>query len=277
MRAYYRLWKKGQLTLRVSMGVDLPDTTHMEDALQVWGVGSGFGDAWLRLDSISEDPYPLVTSAPEFMRVALLANKYGWRMSPHVDGDDSLNAALDAFEAADRVSSIKDKRWVLEHVQLATPDQMDRMTRLGVVVSAQYEAYSANLERTITAVGRTRAERQPPMRDLLDHHLIVCAGSDFLAGSVSIDNPFIPIYFYVTRKTMTGNVIGPEEKISRQEALRVATINYAYVTFEEKIKGSIEAGKLADVVAVPGDPVADIRQKEKVFFVMKDGKVYKRP
>ena len=253
MRTYFRLWQKGQLTLRVSMGLDLPDVAHVEDALRVWGVSSGFGDAWLRLDSISEDPYPLVTPARQFTEVALAANKYGWRMSPHVDGDDSLNAALDAFEAADRASSIKEKRWVLEHVPLATPEQMDWMVKLGVVISSQYAAYAANLGAATTAVGRTRAERQPPMRELLDHHLVVSAGSDFLGGADSLDNPFVPIYFYVTRKTRNGMVIGPEEKISRQEALRVSTINYAYTTFEEKLKGSIEPGKLADFLILSDD------------------------
>jgi predicted amidohydrolase YtcJ len=253
MRTYFRLWQKGQLTLRVSLGLDLPDAPHVEDALRAWGVGSGFGDTWLRLDSVSEDPYPLVTSAEQFREVALAANKYGWRMSPHVDGDDSLNAALDAFEAADRMSSIKEKRWVLEHVPLATPEQMERMVKLGVVVSSQYAAYAANLASATAAVGRMRAERQPPMRQLLDHRLVVSAGSDFLGGAGSLDNPFVPIYFYVTRKTRNGEVIGPEEKITRQEALRVSTINYAYTTFEEKVKGSIEPGKLADFVILSDD------------------------
>lgn len=253
MRTYFRLWQKRQLTLRVSMGMDLPDAAHAEDTLRVWGVGSGFGDAWLRLDSISEDPYPTVTPARQFTEVALAANKYGWRLSPHVDGDESLNAVLDAYEAADRASSIKEKRWVLEHVPLATPEQMDRMVKLGVVISSQYAAYAGNLGPATTAVGRARAERQPPMRELLDHHLVVSAGSDFLGGAGSLDNPFVPFYFYVTRQTRNGGVIGPEEKISRQEALRVSTINYAYTTFEEKLKGSIEPGKLADFLILSDD------------------------
>jgi predicted amidohydrolase YtcJ len=256
IRTYFRLWQKRQLTLRVSVGLDLPDVARAEETLRAWGVASGFGDTWLRMDSISEDPYPMVTPPAQFTEVALAANKFGWRLSPHVDGDDSLNAVLDAFEAADRASSIRDKRWVLEHVPLATPEQMDRMVRLGVVISSQYAAYGANLAPATAAVGRVRAERQPPMRELLDHHLVVCAGSDFLGGAGSLDNPFVPIYFYVTRKTRNGVVIGPEEKISREEALRVSTINYAYTTFEEKVKGSIEPGKLADFLVLSDDILA---------------------
>jgi len=103
------------------------------------------------------------------------------------------------------------------------------------------------------------------MREFLNRHVVVSAGSDFLAGPNSSDNPFIPIYFYVARKTRSGDVIGPEQKISREEALRISTINYAYTTFEEKLKGSIEPGKLADflilsddILSVPEEKIASL-------------------
>ena len=254
MRTYFRLWQKRQLTLRVSMGLDIPDVTRAEETLRTWGVGSGFGDSWLRFDSVSEDPYPMLVPPKQFAEAVLLAHRYGWRMSPHADGDDSLDAILDAYEAADRVSSIKDKRWVIEHVPLATPEQIRRMVRLGVVISSQYGAWGQNLAAVTASAGRERAERQPPVRDLLQAGLIVSAGSDFFGSTMNVpSNPFIPIYFYVTRRTRSGTVIGPEQKISREQALRVATINYAYTTFEEKLKGSIEPGKLADFLILSGD------------------------
>jgi len=254
MRTYFRLWQKQQLTLRVSMGLDIPDVTHAEETLRTWGVGSGFGDAWLRFDSVSEDPYPMLVSPKPFTEAVLLAQKYGWRMSPHADGDDSLDAILDAFEAADRVSSIKDKRWVIEHVPLATPEQIRRMVRLGVVISSQYGAWGQNLAGATAAVGRQRAERQPPVRELLDAGLVVSAGSDFFGSTMNVPNsPLLPIYFYVTRRTRSGTVVGPDQKISREQALRVSTVNYAYTTFEENLKGSIEPAKLADFVILSGD------------------------
>ena len=267
MRAYYRVWRKGKLTIRVSMGLDLPDVANIKQALNTWGVASDFGDTWLRLDSISEDPGPESEglTAKQFSEVAIEANRHGWRLAPHTVSDQDLAMALDAYEAADRDSSIREKRWVLEHIPFVTPSQMDRIAKLGVVVSAQYAAYNGNLDEAIRTVGRERAERQPPVRELLDHHLIVSTGSDYIGGAAETDNPLIPFYFYVTRKTKDGRVVGPEEKISREEALRVSTINYAYTTFEEKVKGSIEPGKLADflilsddVLTVPDDKILSI-------------------
>jgi hypothetical protein len=206
----------------------------------------------------------------------LLVNRYGWRPAPHLcdrgcgrpNEYESLDLALEAYEAADRESSIRDKRWVLEHIPTVQPGQMDRMARLGVVVSAQFQPFkwgSAEYERMVEKMGkRELAERQVPMRELLDHHLIVGTGSDS-HGRGQIDNPFVPIYFYVTRKTEDGRVLDPRQKISRQEALRVSTINNAYLTFEETVKGSIEAGKLADflilsqdILTVPEDKILSI-------------------
>ena len=106
----------------------------------------------------------------------------------------------------------------------------------------------------------------PPVRSLIDRGVIVSAGSDFQNGPSSSDNPFIPIYFYVTRKTSNGEVVDPSEKITRAEALRVSTYNYAYMTFEEKLKGSLEPGKLADflilsddILTVPEEKILSIR------------------
>jgi predicted amidohydrolase YtcJ len=261
MRAYFRLWKEGRLTVRTSVALDLPDPDRVEEALAGWGVGSGFGDAWLRLDTISEDPYPAapaqqggaIVDGRTFTAIALAANRYGWRLAPHIGDDEGQNMALDAYEAADRVGSIRDKRWVIEHAPFATPQQMDRMARLGVLVSASLGGYNANIPPTASPEERTRLERQTPMREFLDHKLIVSGGTDFLGGSGSLDNPFLPYYFYVTRKTRAGQVIGPHEKISREEALRVMTVNYAYTTFDEKLKGSIQPGMLADFLVLSGD------------------------
>ena len=168
-------------------------------------------------------------------------NRYGWRPAPHVNGAEALDLVLDGYEAADREKSIRGQRWVLEHATNIRTDQMERFARLGVVVAAQFQPYR----------GTQAAPGAVPMRDMLNHGLVVSAGSDW-PGATS--NPIIPFYFYVTRKTEDGTkVVGESQKLSRQEALRISTINNAHLTFEEKIKGSIEPDKLADFVILSGD------------------------
>ncbi len=274
MRAYWSLWREGKLTMRVSMGLLAApeDADKMEQILSPWGVGPGFGDHWLRLDCVAEfsvdgtansgaymrEPYvdapqgnvtaPRVT-AEKFRQAVLTMNRYGWRPSTHIQGDKALDLALDAYEAADRQSSIRDKRWIVEHAPMVHPDQMERMARLGILVSAQFQPYT-EADTMIRRWGKERAERAVPMRELLDHHLVVSTGSDWPAGT---NNPFVNIYFYVTRKTVDGKLAGAPQKISREEALRVSTINNAYMTYEEKVKGSIEAGKLADFLILSQD------------------------
>jgi predicted amidohydrolase YtcJ len=254
MRAYYRLWRQGKLTLRVGLGLMIVDPGDVEKSLSTWGLGVQFGDNWLRLDSISEEPHPNPgnklqgtdfdqATQDEYIKAMIAVNRYDWRPAPHVSDDGSLDLTLDAYEAADRDSSIHEKRWVVEHIPTVKPDQIERLEKLGVVVSAQFQPYNG---------GGAMPEWAVPMRDMLDHHLIVGAGSDS-HGLTQTDNPFVPFYFYVTRKTKDGKVIGLKEKISREEALRVSTINNAYLTFEEKVKGSIEPGKLADFVILNQD------------------------
>jgi predicted amidohydrolase YtcJ len=261
MRAYMRLRRKGALTLRVSMGLAVWDDIKIEEALAEWGLGPTFGDEWLRVDSIGEMLSPIAARSQVFTNVALTANRYGWRLSPGVHGGSrDLDVALDAFEAADRERTIVGRRWVLEHVPVATGAQLDRIARLGVVASVQYLGYAGGPS------DERDAGLAPPVRSLIDRGIIVSAGSDFQNGPTSSDNPFIPIYFYVTRKTSSGQIVDPSQKISRAEALRVSTYNYAYETFEEKLKGSIEPGKLADflilsddVLTVPEGKILSIR------------------
>ena len=261
MRAYVRLRRQGLLTLRVSMGLLVSDDIKIEEALAEWGLGPTFGDEWLRIDSIGEVPGPIPARSQVFTNVALTANRYGWRLSPGVHGGSrALDVALDAFEASDRERTIVGRRWVLEHVPVVTPTQLDRIARLGVVASVQYLGYAGDQS------DERDGSMAPPVRSLIDRGVIVSAGSDFQNGPASSDNPFIPIYFYVTRKTSSGQIVDPSQKISRAEALRVSTYNYAYTTFEERLKGSIESGKLADflilsddVLTVPEEKILSIR------------------
>ena len=287
MRAYWNLWKEKKLTMRVSMGLDVVSTNwdKLDDILKAWGVGPRVLETTLwqlpGVDSISEfavdstdgsmreaylnpaGEFGRTRITPDQMRqAAMTVNLYGWRLAPHTIGDHTLDFLLDAYAAADAESSIKNKRWVVEHVPFVQPDQMDRMAKLGVLVSANIQGYMGN-EGVVRNLGQARADHQAPMREMLDHHVIVGTGSDWPGDGP--DSMFVNMGFYVTRKTKDGNISGDAQKITREEALRIATNNNAYMTFEEDAKGSIEAGKLADflildkdIMTVPEDEIGSI-------------------
>jgi hypothetical protein len=291
MRAYFDLWREGKLTMRISMGLEVnpEDVDGLEALLRPWGVGTGFGDHWLRLDGIAEfnpgvywrdrsiGPDQPNLPIEKYRQAILLINRAGWRASPHIDGDRTLDLVLDAYEAADRERSIRDQRWIVEHIAMVHPDQMERMKRLGVAVSAQLQPYrgAANMVR---AWGRERAERAVPMREMLDHGLIVAGGTDWPGQNLS---PFANMYYYVTRNTLAAGRLGVAQKISRMEALRVETLNNAYLTREETIKGSIEPGKLADFVILSDDyltvPEEQIRSIQPLATYVGGRKLYARP
>lgn len=296
MRAYFELWRERALTMRTSMGLELNagEEDRLDEMIGPWGVGPGFGDEWLRIDGIAEynpgeqvrEPFADGTGTdvgelrlPEarFREAILQINRLGWRPAIHVSGDRTLDLVLDAYEAADRERSIRDRRWIVEHIPLVHPDQMERMKRLGVVVSAQFQPYAR--VRTMTRRwGPQRTERAVPMRELLDYGLIVSGGSDWPGAP---NNPFVNIYYYVTRNTRDMGPIGTAQKISRQEALRVMTLHNAYLTFDEHIKGSIEPGKVADFVILSEDllsvPDERILAIHPLATYVGGRKVYARP
>jgi predicted amidohydrolase YtcJ len=268
MRAYYELWRDRALTMRTSVGLEVNagEEEQLERTLGAWGVGPGFGDEWLRIDGVAEynpgeqlrEPYAdrpgdageLRLPVERFREAIRMINRLGWRPAIHITGDRTLDIVLDAYEAADRDRSIRDRRWIVEHIPVVHADQIRRMKQLGVLVSAQFQPDGS--EEMEKRLGPARFERAVPMRELLDAGLIVSGGSDWPGAP---NNPFVNIYFYVTRQTANGRIAGEKQKITRLEALRVMTLNNAHLTFEENLKGSITAGKLADFVVLSDDPL----------------------
>jgi predicted amidohydrolase YtcJ len=302
MRAYWSLWREGKLTMRVHMGLNIAATEAdmTEEILKPWGVGTGFGDHRLRLDSVGEfavdgipnnaylrEPHSDLPGnnlgafrlTPEQLRQSMFTiDRYGWRPAIHIAGDRALDNVLDAYEAVNAVSPIRDKRWIVEHIPLVHPEQMERLAKMGVLVSAQFGPYNG-AEGMIASWGKERADRAVPVRELLDHHLLVSAGSDLPGSGTS--NPMVAFYFYVTRKTARGTIAGASQKISREEALRLATVNNAYMTFEEDAKGSVEPGKLADFLILSADiltiPDDEILSLHPLATYVGGEKVYSSP
>jgi len=290
--------RRGMLTVRVNQLLRLSADTgpKMRDAIEAAGVRPDEGDAWVRIGGMKlgvdggfeggwmRQPYAepwgesgtfrgvnTMAQAP-YTDVVKELNRLGWRVATHAVGDAAIDEVLSAYEVANAERSIVGKRWTIEHGFIPQSDQFPRMKALDLVISAQDHLYLAG-PSLVRYWGAQRAAWTTPMRAYLDRHFIVAGGTD---SSVVPYPPLWVIYHFVTRDTISGGVLGPDQRISRQEALRVETINNAYLTFEEAMKGSIEPGKLADLVVLPEDiltcPDKHIQQM-RVSMTMVGGRV----
>jgi hypothetical protein len=219
------------------------------------------------------DPYPddpkfrgfQTMDTERFKALVAIANRYNWRVGVHCVGDAAIDTVLDAFEAADKEKSIRGRRFVLIHASLIRPDQMARAKKLDVRADVQ-NTFMWNKAATVARfLGRETANRAIPTRTLIDVMGLdnVGGGTDFPANVV---NPFINMSVMVTRKDMNGEVYGKGQAITREEAIRLYTSAAARYTFSENRLGSIEPGKLADLVVlsadiltVPDDAIKDIQ------------------
>ncbi|MET0724402.1 MAG: amidohydrolase [Tardiphaga sp.] len=160
---------------------------------------------------------------------------------------------LDLYDEVDREIPLKGRRWVISHISTVSPRDIERIVRMGLVLTTHTNNY---LYKGLHA----QAQRLPPER----HGEIVPLRSLLAAGvkvSLATDNvpvsPFLPIWQAVARRSyQTKEQVAPGEALSRADALRCATANGAYLTFDEDKKGSLEVGKLADVAVLSADPLA---------------------
>jgi hypothetical protein len=270
--------QRGVLTMRVSALLGGPrgpqaSAEEVRSTIEAFGLAPDDGDEWLRPAGVKlmvdggyegglmrepyEEPYGKggtfrglqVTPRESYVEIVKEINRLGWRPGTHAVGDDAVEQVIAAYEAAHAETSIVGRRWVLEHGFLPSPGHFERMNALGIALTAQHHPYVGG-PAMVRYWGEDRASRVPPLRAYLDGGVVAASGSD--SGVV----PFPPLQvfaYFVTRTTMHGTVLGAEHAVARQEALRMATWNNAYLTFEEEIKGSIEPGKLADFVVLSDD------------------------
>lgn len=296
---------RGEATVRVGLMYrpEPPaDLSAWEAIMKGNGASSGFGDDWVRFGGIKifydggmtlktalmRDAYPdahdgyhgIAQQTPERLaQLVAICNAYDWRVGIHVVGDRAIDDALDAYEAADKQKSIRDRRFILIHASLIRPEQMERARKLGVRVDFQNVFMwdkAATVERFL---GRAVADRAVPTRTMIEVLGLdsLGAGTDFPVNPI---NPFINIGVMVTRKDPNGTAYGASEAITREQALRLYTSAASRYMFDEGRKGTLEAGKVADFVVLSADlmsvPEEQIRDvKADMTFV--DGRlVYQR-
>jgi predicted amidohydrolase YtcJ len=222
-------------------------------------------------------------SEDELARSATELLKIGFNMRIHCIGDAANRIAINAYERALEATGTDGKkaRFSLEHCQVLTPEDIPRLAKLGIVASMQPLHATEDMHFAESRMGPERLRYAYIWRDLLDLGVVVATGTDY---SVSPYNPFYTLHAAVTRQDRNNDPPGgwiPEQAMTREEALRAATMGGAYVMFAEDILGSIEAGKLADFVVIPVDymtiPAEDIWKIEPEMTVIGGEAVYTRP
>src|SRR5579862_1973839 len=244
------------------------------EAMIKTGIETGFGDDWVRFGATFEHtadgsfsertmamsiPFPgtnppymgNVTETQEDLNAWIeRVHRAGIQVNCHANGDVAIDHVLAAIERAQKLYPRADARPKITHCTLINDDLVRRIKALGAV-PALFSTYSYYNADKFHFYGQDLLSRMMAYRTLLDAGIPVCAGSDFTAGALA---PLMGIQGMVTRKGWNGEVWGANQRITVDEALRVYTINGAHASFEERIKGSITPGKLADFLMLAGDP-----------------------
>ena len=286
LRQAHRLKVRATVTIRIPRPDQAAEVTRFITGLPF---RFGAGDEWLKVGPLKitadggiligtafmREPYGLgarelyaiddpayrgfLTLTPEQIAAAvLIGHRLGWQMVAHVTGDAGVDVLLDAFEAALKSSPASDRRHTLIHAYFVHPDSSARAARLGILVDTQPAWYYKDASALASGLGRERLQRFIGLRTLRSAGVDVAINTDHMLGvdrdeALNPFNPFLTIYAATTRRTEAGEVIGGDEAVSREEALRMMTSAAARFSFDEKDRGSIERGKLADFVVLDTD------------------------
>lgn len=214
----------------------------------------------------------------ELYTIVKRAHDAGFQVGTHAIGDGAVHQILDVYERIMKESPSPDPRYRIEHFQIVTPEDLARATKLGVVPAMQTTHATSDMNMAETRIGSVRIKGAYAWRTIIDLGNKIVNGSD---APVELVNPYHGLYAAVARMDQLGNPKEgwyPELAMTREEALKSFTIWSAYGQFEEKSKGSLEVGKLADFVVLDRDimtcNLADIREAQAVMTVLGGEVVY---
>jgi predicted amidohydrolase YtcJ len=268
LRAYQDAHTAGELSVRVYCLV----SGAAQEKMLAAGVIGGFGDEMVRAGgfkfvcdgSISErtarlsQPYIgrpndfgiLVNDEAALYEQMSAVHRAGWQIGTHANGDVAIDKVLRVYDRLQREYPRRDPRFRIEHCTVLNPDLIARIKAQGVIPTP-FSTYVYYHGEKMREYGAERVQWMFALRSLLDAGIPATQASDYPPGPFE---PMMALQSEVTRTDMKGNVWGPNQRISVEEAIRVGTMNGARASFDERVKGSIEPGKLADLVVLGRDP-----------------------
>jgi predicted amidohydrolase YtcJ len=266
--AYEDTRKQGELRHRAYMMIRGPQIIA---AFKAAGMYTGFGDEWIRLGGVKfvadgsasertmrmstpyvgTNDYGILTMTQEQINDAVEdAHRHNFQVGIHANGDVTIDMVLNAYERVLKQWPDPNRRHRIEHCSLVNPTLLQRIKDCGCIPTPFWTYIHYHGEKW-AQYGEEKMRWMMAHRSFLDYGIRVPGASDYTPGPFE---PLMAIQSMVTRKDYAGRVWGANQKVSVDEALTIATINGAYASSEEQLKGSITAGKLADFVMLEQDP-----------------------
>jgi predicted amidohydrolase YtcJ len=287
LRIYQALDRQGKLPVRLGLMIQGdadedgslgPEGEDVLEALATSGIETGFGGDRLYVVGVKYfmdgaftgrtaamyDPYegePVPEDSPRYDGLLHVSPEYfadrveraheaGLRVCVHGQGDRGIDHILDAFEAA--VEPDEDHRFRIEHAGLSGPEQLERIAGLGVCVSSSINFLGADVSRNWVYWGEERMDWTYALGSLFEYGIPTAANGDW---PVATGDPLLALRTAVTRETVTGEVVGPDQRIDVEDALRLYGPEAAYLEFAEDEKGTLAPGRLGDVTVLSDDPM----------------------
>lgn len=279
-RLHRQLLDEGGLTARIDFRFPLDRWAELAARIEA----QGRGDHWIRLGGLKGhidgimgtssarffEPYShdstnrgrwrqLMTDARgefvegQFLQYLLDADRAGLQLTVHAIGDEANHVLLNYLEHVIQQNGQRDRRFRLVHAQVLADADFPRLGALGVLAEVQPYHLSDDMRWMEERIGTDRCRNAYAFRRIQEHGAVLCFGSDWPGTSAAEYpiNPLLALYAAVTRQTVTGLPDAgwfPDERLDIRTAIRAHTLHGAYSTFEEHLKGSLEPGKLADIV-----------------------------
>lgn len=268
LRAYQDAYENGDLSLRIYC---LIGYMHIDKMIEA-GVRTGVGNEWVRIGamkmtcdgSISErtarlsQPYIgrpndygiLVNTEEQLYSYSKKAHDNDWQIGIHANGDVGIDTTLRVYERLQKERPRRDPRFRIEHCTMINDSLIQRMKALGVIPTP-FSTYVYYHGEKMQEYGAERLKNMFALRSFLDAGIRATQASDYPPGPFE---PMMALQSSVTRTDIKGTVWGANQRVTVEEAIRIGTMHGAYASYEENSKGSIETGKLADLVVLGRDP-----------------------